>query len=74
MYVHVAVYACIYRHCNALTYSVCIVVEDDQVTVADVEARQVVTGVLGIKNVFVHHIGCSSCFRCVPPEERKQQS
>lgn len=60
-------------HCKAYTYSVCIVVENHQVTVADVEAWQVVAGVLGIKDVFIHHIGCSSCFRCVPPE-RKEKS
>lgn len=58
------------RHCNAHTYSVCIVVEDHQVTVADIEAWQMVTGVLGIKYVFVNHIGCSSCFRCVPSEKK----
>lgn len=58
------------RHCNAHTYSVCIVVEDHQVTVADIEAWQMVTGVLGIKYVFINHIGCSSCFRRVPSEKQ----
>lgn len=58
------------RHCNAHTYSVCIVVQDHQVTVADIEAWQMVTGVLGIKYVFINHIGCSSCFRSVPSEKQ----
>lgn len=59
--------------CNAHTYSVRIVVENDQVTIADVEARQVVTGILGIKNIFIDHICCSSCFRCVPPENKSKE-
>lgn len=52
--------------CNAHTYSVCIVVEDHEVTIADIEAWQVVTGVLGIKDVFIYDISGSSCFRRVP--------
>lgn len=52
------------------TYSVCVVVKDHQVAVADVKARQMVTGVLGIKYVFIDHVGRPSCFWCVPPEKQ----
>lgn len=62
------------KGCAAETYSVCIVVENNEVTVADVEARQVVAGILGIKDVFVHDISCSSGFRCVPSEKRNKHS
>lgn len=62
-----------YRRCDTHTYSVCVVVEDHQVTVADVEAWQMVTGILGIKDVFINHVGCSSCFRCVSPERQGRE-
>lgn len=58
--------------CNAHTYSVCVVVEDHEVTIADIEAWQVVTGVLGIKDVFIYDISCSSCFRRVPSMKKHQ--
>jgi len=47
-------------YCNTDTYSVCIVVEDHQVAVADVETRQMVAGVLGVEDVFINHVRCSS--------------
>lgn len=34
-------------------------VEYDQVSITDVEARQVITGILGIKYVLVHNKCCS---------------
>lgn len=36
---------------------VCLVVEDDEVAVADVEAAEVVARVLGVEDVLVHHEG-----------------
>ena len=37
-----------------------VVVEDDEVSVGDVEAGEVVDGVLGIVDVVVDHVGCPS--------------
>jgi len=49
-----------------LESSVCIVVEDHQVSIADIEAWQMVTSILGIKDVLIDDISCSSRFWCVP--------
>lgn len=43
-----------------------IVVQHHEVSVAHVEPRQVVTGVLGIEDVLVDHVGCSSGLRGIP--------
>ena len=50
-----------------LAYLVGLVVEDDEVAVTHVEAGQMVTRVLGIKDVFVHHKGRSLSLRRVTP-------
>ena len=50
------------------TYSVCVVVEDHQVAVAHVEARQMVTGVLGVEDVLINYVGRSSGFWRVATE------
>lgn len=48
-----------------------LVVEDHQVAVANVEAGQVIAGVLGIKDVLVHHEGRPFRFRRVSPTRIK---
>lgn len=53
------------------TYSVRVVVEDNKVAVADIEAREMVACVLCIKNVFIHHVGSSSGLRSVSSEVAK---
>lgn len=42
-----------------------LIVEDNEIPIADVEAGQVVAGILCIENVLVHHKGCSSSLRSV---------
>lgn len=58
----------VYKCCVwvACTYSVCIVIQHHKVAVADVETWQVIASILGIKDVFIHHIGRPSGFWCVP--------
>lgn len=49
-------------------------VEHDQVSVTDVEARQVITGVLGIKYVLVHNKCCSfGLSRIAPVNKHKNK-
>lgn len=50
------------------TYPVCVVIQDNKVSVADIKSRQVVAGVFSIKYVFIHNIGSSSGFWCVSTE------
>lgn len=59
---------------NSYTHPVCIIVQYNQVSVADVESRKVITGIFGIKDVFIYNIGCSSCFWCVPTKTIREQS
>lgn len=56
------------------TYSVCIVVEDNKVAVADIKAWEVVACILGIKNVFIDHVSSSSCFRSVSSKGQKHKT
>lgn len=57
---------------HGYTYPVGIIVQNHKVSVTNIESRQVITSVLGIKNVFIDHISCSSSFRCIPPAELNQ--
>lgn len=52
------------------TYPVCIVVQNDKVSVAHIESWQMITSIFGIKDVFINHIGCSSCFWSVSTAEQ----
>lgn len=54
------------------TYPVGIVVQNHQVSVTDVESREVVTGVFGIEDVLVDHVGGSSGLRRVPAASTHQ--
>merc|ERR1719354_1190029 len=45
---------------------VCIVVQYYQVSVADVESRQVITSILCIEDVFVHNIGSTTALWSIP--------
>lgn len=47
---------------HLLECPVCIIVQNDKVSVAHVESRQVITSIFGIKDVFIDYIGCSSRF------------
>lgn len=51
---------------SLLTHLVRLVVEHDQISVADVESRKMLTGVLGIKNVLIDNKGCASSVGCTP--------
>lgn len=44
-----------------------LVVKNDQIAVAHVEARQVIHGVLGVVNILVHHEGSSTSVLLVSP-------
>ena len=44
-----------------------LVIQNHEVTIADVEARQVITCVFGVKNVLVNDKGCSSRLWRVAP-------
>ena len=48
-----------------------LVVQYDQISVTYIEARQVITGIFGIKNIFIHYKCCSSCFRCISTVTKK---
>lgn len=52
------------------TYPVCIIVQNDKVSVAHVESWQMITSIFGIKDVFIDYIGCSSRFWSVSTEEQ----
>lgn len=56
------------------TYSVCVVVEDNKVAVADVEAWEMVARVLCVENVFIDHVGSSSRLRGVSSTGAKQNT
>ena len=49
------------------THLVRLVVQDDKISVADVEPRQVFTGIFGIENVFVNDKRSTFCVRCIAP-------
>jgi hypothetical protein len=51
-----------------------LVVEHDQVSVADVEARQMLTGILGIKDVLVDNKGSASSVGCTSTVRREKKS
>lgn len=57
---------------HGCTYPVGVIVQNHKVSVTHIESRQVITCVLGIKDVFIDHISCSSGFRCIPPAELNQ--
>ena len=51
---------------SLLTHLMRLVVEHDQVSVADVEARQMLTRILGIKDVLVDNKGSAASVGCTP--------
>ena len=55
-------------------YSVGVVVKHHQVAVAHVEARQMVAGVLGVKDVLINHVGRPSGFWGVSAESAQDFS
>lgn len=46
-----------------------IIVQHHEVSVTDIESRQVITGILGIKDVFIDHVSCSSSFWSIPDSD-----
>lgn len=54
---------------HLLECPICIIVQDNQVSVADVKTRQMITGIFGIKDVFIDHICSASGLRRVSPEK-----
>ena len=51
-----------------------VVVQDDQVTIGNVEAREVVHRVLGVVNVIVDHVSCPSCLLGGAPVEPRRRT
>ena len=56
------------------TYPVGIIVQNHKVSVTNIESWQVITCILGIKDVLIDHISCSSSFRCVPHSDLTNRS
>lgn len=59
LFVHVHPFECLVR----------LIVEHDQITITNVETRQMIAGIFRIEYVFVHDECSSPCLRCVSPVE-----
>lgn len=57
------------HHTSDHTHLVRLVVQDDQVSVAHVEPREVLTRILSIKYVLIDNKRCALCVRCIPTEQ-----
>uniref|UniRef100_A0A0V0JCK3 Uncharacterized protein n=1 Tax=Schistocephalus solidus TaxID=70667 RepID=A0A0V0JCK3_SCHSO len=52
-------------HVNLLELLVLLVVEDNKISIADVETAKMITGIFCVKDVLIHNQSSTLCFRCV---------
>ena len=66
--VRVCVCVCVCAHLVRL------VVEHHEVSITDIEAREMLTGILGIKDVLIDNKRCTSCVGCTSPVRNNESS
>ncbi len=49
------------------THLMGLIIQHDKVSVTDIETREVLTGILGIKNILVNDKCCALCVGCIAP-------